>query len=284
MRYSFPREVTTDLSGFSVLAELYALGKRDDSGSPVVLDFSPCRWFEANMCAPLYSVIARFFEERKEVHGVGIHKDVMTVFQKNGFAKILRLPSLPDVNETTIPFVRFRPSETRPFAEYSTGKFREIFVKKNCDAPPAAFFESVNEIFQNSSVHARTDSAIASCGQFFPKSARIDFAISDCGVGIPRNVREFLKTDVGDEDAVVWAMSENNTTRTPDLNVSPGGLGLKIVRDFIDDTRGRLIIASGCALVCRSNGRNDVRRLESPFPGTCVNIEINTRAAQKSLS
>lgn len=236
------------------------------------------------MCAPLYSVIARFFLEMKSVSVGGIRDDIMTVFQKNGFAKILRLPSLPDVNETTIPFERFRPSETRPFAEYSTGKFREIFVKKNCDAPPAAFFESVNEIFQNSSVHARTDSAIASCGQFFPKSARIDFAISDCGVGIPRNVREFLKTDVGDEDAVVWAMSENNTTRTPDLNVSPGGLGLKIVRDFIDDTRGRLIIASGRALVCRSNGRNDVRRLESPFPGTCVNIEINTSATQKSLS
>lgn len=280
MRYRIPKEICTNLCGFSALSELYAAGKSVGVGGEVVLDFSWCEWFEANMCAPLYSVLSRFFEERKEVRVGGIRDEIMTVFQKNGFAKILRLPSMPDVNATTIPFLRFKPSEIRSFAQYSTEKFRDVFERNHCGAPSPAFFESVNEVFQNSTVHAQTDSSVASCGQFFPRYDRIDFAISDSGVGIPKNVMEFLKRPITDEDAVVWAMSESNTTRTPGLNVSPGGLGLKIVRDFIDETRGKLVIVSGRAFVCRMNGKTCPKHLENPFPGTCVNIEINTFATK----
>ena len=278
MRYLFPWEVCTDLRGFSALAELYAIGKSEKLGGEIILDFSRCHWFDANMCAPLYSVIARFFLEMKSVSVGGIRDDIMTVFQKNGFAEIIRLQRVPDVNGTTIPFVRFRPTETRGFAEYSTGKFKEFFVRKRFGNLPENFFESVNEIFQNSSVHAKTNASVASCGQFFPRDGRVDFAISDCGIGIPENVRLFLNTEIDDSDAVVWAMSESNTTRVSDSHAAPGGLGLKIVRDFIDATYGKLIIVSGKAFVRRVNGKTKSESLENPFPGTCVNIEINTLA------
>lgn len=277
MRYLFPREICTDTGGFSALTELYALGNGEKLGGEVVLDFSGCQWIDANMCAPLYSVISRFFQERKAVQVSGLRSNITNVFQKNGFAKILGLPVVPDINETTIPFVRLNPSETRRFAEYSTGKFKEIFVKKHFGNPPENFFESVNEIFQNSSVHAKTSASVASCGQFFPRDKRIDFAISDCGIGIPENVREFLGTHIPDKDAVIWAISESNTTRKANANGSPGGLGLKIVRDFIDETHGKLIIVSGRAFVYRQKGETHEIELPNAFPGTCVNIEINTR-------
>lgn len=282
MRYLFPREICTDSRGFSALTELYALGNGETLGGEVVLDFSGCQWFEANMCAPLYSVISRFFQERKTVQVSGLRSNITKVFQKNGFAKILGLPIVPDINETTIPFVRLSPSETRRFAEYSTGKFKEIFVKKHFSNPPEKFFESVNEIFQNSSVHAKTRASVASCGQFFPRDNRIDFAISDCGIGIPENVREFLGTLIPDKDAVIWATSESNTTRKANTNGSPGGLGLKIVRDFIDGTHGKLIIVSGNAFVYRQKGETLGITLPNAFPGTCVNIEINTRTTRQS--
>lgn len=275
MRYLFPWEVCTDLRGFSALTELYALGKSEKLGGEIILDFSRCHWFEANMCAPLYSVIARFFLEMKSVSVGGIRDDIIAVFQKNGFAEIIRLQRVPDANGTTIPFVRFRPTETRGFAEYSTGKFKEFFVRKRYGNPPENFFESVNEIFQNSAFHSKTNASIAACGQFFPASRRIDFAISDSGIGIPRSVREFIRSPIDDSDAVVWAMSDSNTTRVLNPNGSPGGLGLKIVRDFIDTTYGKLVIVSGTAFVCREIGKTETVALENPFPGTCVNIEVN---------
>lgn len=46
------------------------------------------------------------------------------------------------------------------------------------------FFEGIDEIFANSSLHSKTVTPITVCGQFFPKQGRLSFVISDGGQGV----------------------------------------------------------------------------------------------------
>ena len=74
-------------------------------------------------------------------------------------------------------------------------------------------------------------------------------------------------------DAIDWAMTGTNTTRQGDV---PGGLGLKILRDFIELNEGTLSVVSGNGYWC--SAPNGMRRKEmvDPFPGTIVTIEVDT--------
>ena len=77
-------------------------------------------------------------------------------------------------------------------------------------------------------------------------------------------------------DAIVWAMTGTNTTKTKSGGV-PGGLGLKhIVQKLIELNRGTLRIVSGEGYWQDVSGNISAGPLQNPFPGTSVDIEINT--------
>ena len=95
----------------------------------------------------------------------------------------------------------------------------------------------------------------------------------DLGVGFRRNVTAYLKKDISSSEAIDWALTGNNTTRSGDI---PGGLGLKILREFIQLNAGRLIIYSDTGYWCLSKGATEKRNLTHSFPGVVVTLEINT--------
>src|SRR3989442_10337383 len=68
------------------------------------------------------------------------------------------------------------------------------------------------------------------------------------------------------------ATEGNNTTKTRRI---PGGLGLKLLRDFIRLNQGRIQIVSDAGYWEFAKGTATTRRFDKPFPGTTVNLEIN---------
>lgn len=90
----------------------------------------------------------------------------------------------------------------------------------------------------------------------------------------------YLGTDLAPEEAIEWATREYNTTKRDNI---PGGLGLKLLREFIDLNEGYLQIVSDAGYWRRRSRRTTSMRLEHPFPGTVVSVEINT-ADQNSYS
>jgi len=136
------------------------------------------------------------------------------------------------------------------------------------------FRESIFEIFSNAVIHSETKLGIFSCGQFFPKKHRLDFSIADLGIGIQRNVQKKGRLNLSVEQAIIWAISEKNTTKTGPI---PGGIGLKLLREFILKNEGRLQIVSDAGYWELSEGKEGTRSFLEPFPGTVVNIEINTK-------
>jgi hypothetical protein len=101
----------------------------------------------------------------------------------------------------------------------------------------------------------------------------MDFSVADLGIGIQQNLHERLGLDLPAEQAINWAMEGKNTTKFGPI---PGGLGLKLLREFIELNRGRIQVVSdkGYWELCR--GKVLTKVFPEPFPGTVVNIEINT--------
>lgn len=136
------------------------------------------------------------------------------------------------------------------------------------------FKQSLLEVFLNAAIHSESDSGVFVCGQFYPKKQRIDFTILDAGVGIPAKVNNYLRIGNLDScEAIKWALTEGNTTKAGD---QPGGLGLKLIQDFIQINKGKLQIVSKFGYYEYSINGESYRKLNYEFPGTCINIEINT--------
>ena len=139
------------------------------------------------------------------------------------------------------------------------------------------FRESIFEIFSNAVLHSETEMGIFSCGQFFPKRDKLDFSVTDLGIGIRQNVNKNTGLNLVPEKAIIWATEGHNTTKR---GLIPGGLGLKLLSEFIDLNGGRIQIVSDAGYWKREKGEISTARLSRPFPGTVVSVEINTADKQ----
>jgi hypothetical protein len=86
-------------------------------------------------------------------------------------------------------------------------------------------------------------------------------------------VKTHAGLDLKPEQAIVWATEARNTTKRGSI---PGGLGLKLLVEFIKLNGGRLQIVSDAGYWCLAKDHSGAAPLKSPFPGTVVTIEIDT--------
>ncbi|MGC9327332.1 MAG: hypothetical protein ACP5I1_06840, partial [Candidatus Hinthialibacter sp.] len=135
------------------------------------------------------------------------------------------------------------------------------------------FRESLFEIFNNAVIHSKTKYGIFSCGQYFHKQRHLNFTITDLGIGFHQNIVQSLKEEMSPAEAICWAMEGRNNTKKGCI---PGGLGLKLLQDFIKLNKGKLQICSDMGFWELSEGQVTIRQFDAPFPGTVVNIQINT--------
>ena len=266
--------VRSDCAGFNSIAHIAEQSHEAFSDS-VEVDFSSCDFFEANMVAPLYVVVARLRDELNDVSLINLKPALETILRKNHFLTRFQKTVLIDANQTTVPFKIFKLQAGEQFFEY----LESCMYGKGIPAMSATltkrFQQSLFEIFQNAAIHSKSESGIFTCGQFFPQMHRLDFTIADAGMGIRDNVRQYTgNVKMNSCAAIEWALTEGNTTKTGN---QPGGLGLKLLKDFIRINKGKLQIVSRFGCYEFSASGDSCRKLDHDFPGTCVNIEINTQ-------
>lgn len=239
----------------------------------LVIDMQGVYWFDANMAAPFGALLYRIGRNINTITIENIQPGVRTILQKNGFLSTYGQEKIVDNNETTIEYQRFDAKDDRYFASY----IEKYFVGKGLPRMSVGlhkkFRESIFEIFSNSVIHSGTRLGIYSCGQFFPTKNLLIFSVVDLGVGIRQNIKDKLNLELSAEQAIRWATSHHNTTKTGPV---PGGLGLKLLREFITQNNGRIQIISENGYWELLNGQISTRKFDHPFPGTVVNIQINT--------
>lgn len=266
-------QIRSDFQGFSTLVNLSEriISMKYNS---IVLDLKNANWVDANMCAPMGAILYRASRQSNMVQFENIPIEVKRIFQKNGFLSHYGHSRKPDEWGTTIQYQRFEPKDDRFFSAYIAHHFKNKAIPEMSTALRKKFWESIFELFSNAVIHSETKMGIFTCGQFFPRKDHILFTIADLGIGIPQTLLNKKGIILNPEDAIGWAMEGRNTTKTGPI---PGGLGLKLLRDFIRVNGGRIqaVSVSGYWEQC-TDGSVIKKTLDYPFPGTVVNIEINT--------
>ena len=247
---------------------------RDLFMKEIEIDMAGTRWIDADMCAALGAVFSSILYNLNTLRIRNINNNIKNILSRNGFLSHFGGEKIPDSWGTTIPYRKLGVDDGKLFAEYV--KFNLVDreeIPAMSKQVKKRFLESVCEIFNNSVVHSRTELGIFSCGQYFPKKHRLVFSIADLGIGIKRKVEEHFGTSFTAEDAIEWALVEGNTTKRDSI---PGGLGLKLIKEFVELNIGRLTIVSDAGYWNMANGRVSKRTIVFPFPGTVVSIEIDT--------
>lgn len=271
MKISLP-DIKSDYVGFSKLIHLAS--QLDDAAFETIeLDCSRVVWIDANMCAPLGAILYKTGRELNTVKLVNLPAAIQKILSKNAFLSSYGIAKTPDTYGTTMEYKRFEPKDDRYFAAYVEQHMVGKGIPKMTTALQKKFRESIFEIFSNAVIHSGTRMGIFACGQFFPKKSIVDFSIADLGIGIKRNLAQSMKINLPAEKAIEWATEGNNTTKRGNI---PGGLGLKLLREFIRLNKGKIQIASDTGYWQFARGQVVTRTFPSPFPGTVVNIEINT--------
>jgi len=262
----------SDCSGFDQLTRL-AKSLELVSFDKVDIDMSGCTWFDANMAAPLGALLYRASHQLNNVRILGASHRLENILRKNEFLlNYGRLP-LTDSNVTTIPYRRFEPTDGRYFISYISKYLQGRGMPKMSAGLHKKFLESVYEMFNNAVIHSGTTLGIYSCGQYYPNVHRLDFSIGDLGMGIRESLRRKKQLELAADEAIRWAFTGTNTTRT---GLIPGGLGLKLLADFTTKNGGRIQIVSDRGYWELQGGSVRSSLFDLPFPGTVVNIELNT--------
>jgi len=265
-------EIRSDYAGFNSLVN-FAARLASCEFEHIRVDMSGVRWMDANMCAPFGGILYKLSRQLNTVSLTGLAPGMETILSKNGFLSNYGREKTQDTYGTTIDYKRFEPKDGRYFGSYVETHLQGKGLPHMSAALLKKFRESIFEIFSNSVIHSDTKFGIFSCGQFFPAKHRLDFSIVDLGVGIRENLRQKAGLQFSAIEAINWATEGRNTTKTGPI---PGGLGLKLLRDFIGINKGRIQIVSDKGYWEFANGAVATSELAVPFTGTAVNIEINT--------
>lgn len=263
----------SNCNGFNAIADV-AFKTKDVWLDSIELDLLSCSFFEANMAAPLYAVISRLRDDLNDVSITNVPAEVSTILRKNKFLSVFNKPELTDTNQTTLPFKILKLTAGDQFNDYLDTYMRGRGIPTMSDALTKRFRQSLFEIFLNATIHSQSKSGVFVCGQFYPHKHRLDFTIADAGVGIRENVRRYTgKPKLSSCKAIEWAMTEGHTTK---IGNQPGGLGLKLIKDFIQMNGGKIQVVSRFGYYEFSANGQSIQKMNNDFPGTCINIEINT--------
>lgn len=275
MIIEIPNNIRSDFNGFDWFVNTYH-GIKDINFETITFDFQYCRWFEANLCAVLGAICHKATQNLNDIEFINIASSVELVFSKNEFLKHFGGKWVfIDLNKTTIKYRRYQSTEQGLFKKYLDD---ELLSKEDMpnmtDLLKKKINESIFEIFENAVTHGASE-YVFSCGQYYPQKSppRIDFTIVDLGKGIKSNVNQFLSKSLSGAEAINWAVEKNNTTKRGN---TPGGLGLKLIRDFLRVNKGEIQIVSADGF-WQQDKKNNIfaSDLKRNFSGTIVNLEFN---------
>ncbi len=230
------------------------------------------KWFAGNMSASLGAILDTLQYNLNTIIFDNIDAPIKLILQKNNFLTYFDFTSLLDNYHTTIPYLKLKPTDGKFFNDYVFNQLlgRNELPKMSIGAKNK-IAEAIYEIFVNAQIHSESE-YIYTCGQFYPNKDKIEFTIVDVGIGFKNKVNNRFNSKLDAVQAIKWAIKDKNTTKT-DIS---GGIGLALLKEFIDINKGKMQIISGNGFYEYSREREQANFLNSDFPGTVVNLQFKT--------
>lgn len=262
-----------DLSSYENLVNLYAkyITRKNEK-----IEIRLEGWFDANLSAVLGGICEKLLDKHKISLKCGKYK-IKEILERNGFYEAhLGGEKCTDVNHSTIPYLNIPVKKEFDFATYlQTNLLSHERMPKLLDNAKKAIQQSILEVISNVKLHSHSQK-FYTCGQYFYKKHKFAFCIVDTGIGFAESIKQKFNQNLTSQQAIEWAIQEGNTTKSV-----TGGLGLSLIREFIEANQGELYIISGNAILCIKDGRKEYKILENFFDGVIVNMVFKTDENKK---
>lgn len=245
----------------------------------LIIDISNVHFIASNQFAVLGCLLDNYKRQHEHVSLIlrGIQSPIQEMIQKNRFGvHHFDLSPLPDIHNTVIPYKAFHVQEINEYELYLTLK---LFSRNDLPVMSSSLKNLIQdyllEVFKNVTDHTSSD-YVYTCGQYFPKASLLYFTIVDSGETIPYNVTRYFQKNgqALPNNSLQWALMQGTTTSS---EAGPRGIGLYLIKNFIQENQGKIIIVSGQECYEFSSYRECYQRLEYPFPGTIVTLAFNLR-------
>ncbi|MDP4022046.1 ATP-binding protein [Methylobacterium sp. NEAU 140] len=260
------------VSGFSLIARLH-LQLETLRDTDVIVDLTGVDRIDGHLTPCLQAVVNRAAINGNTIRLAKVASAIHSTFCKNRFVVEERI----DRHNTVMPVTTFSVDGGKEFAVYAKKYLSRPEMPRMTISLREKLHEGIGELFENSAMHSRTKAPIIVGGQFYPTKNWISMSIVDIGQGIQRAVSAKLGINLTPQDAIGWAMEPFNTTKDGDV---PGGLGSKILREFIEKNKGKITVVSNNGYWSQYGTNVTKRRLPMAFPGTAVVLEINSSDRQ----
>lgn len=263
MRVVVPECLLSNQEGQVWLTELYEGGLESRY---VEFDLSNIKWIDANLRAA-WAVIEAHWKEQ------GVSFCFVNYEGGRSFEDQI-------AHETCLPYRNFGLDDFNAWCDYA----QQVFESKGMpDMTPAVrnrLGDGILEIFQNAREHSHTAFGIFACGHYFREQHCIRLSIADAGIGFRRRLYEALKLEKQSGAAIAWAMAGRNTVKSPRENDSPGGIGLKDLKRFVELNGGKLSVLSDAGYWEFAHGDEQICELQCSFPGALLTLTVDTMDRQ----
>lgn len=268
--------VTADKMGYEFLSDLYDSMRQSQSVN-IYVDFAGCKEFDANLSAVMGAFLDKLTEDG---HNMFLRSPkspgVKRALSRNKFFSAFDLETKYEDRENYIEYRRFGVADTHAFKEYiDTELIRKERFPSCSDKAKLKIIESIYEIFANAVSHSGCN-YVYCCGELHTRKGitMLDMTFVNLGLSVVENVNTFLmsrgKPQIDSCKTLEWAFVEGNTTKQV-----PGGLGLAILKQFIDMNGGTIQMVSGDAMLEINKNIPKDTKLDKWFPGTIVTVEFN---------
>lgn len=272
--FVLPESVESNHDGFNLLS-FYAAETMAYVNQYVIFDFVNTQHFDGNLCAVLGSIIDGLKLRNNKVKLDRMAQNILGFMNRNGFLSHLDDKRVEyQFNRTTIHYEKFNVDDELGIQSYvETEVLGRAELPQMSMATKQMIVTSIFEVYINAQLHGQSE-FVFSCGQIYPRRnpPTLSFTFVDLGKTVKNNVVEFTKRDMTAVEALIWASTDFNSTKTSNHN---GGLGFKVIKDFILLNGGRVQIVSAEGCWEFHNMESSTFEMLNSFPGTIVNIVFN---------
>lgn len=273
---NFPKSLKTDNEGFTFLAELKGATQEKKCYFLVLTNVT---WLEANLCAVLGAIIhsakqngSKFYLREPN------SSQLLQTLKNNGFVDYIENKKISIKNKITssIAFTNFKIEQEKEMEAYIEDILNTTSLDINISKQARKkIVRSLFELYQNSVMHSGAAEVFV-CGQFYKYKKRVALTMVEFGRSFKDNVskhKEMYK-DYSAKECIAWAVESGNTTKEVS---DTGGLGLDLIRGFLQLNEGKIQIRSSKGYWEEKKGVIFAEDCENLFQGSIVNVEFNLR-------
>lgn len=270
----FPAKIMNNVKAINYFNNIFGL-LNSQRYQKIVFDLGNTTYFETNLFA-VFGYIIEICNKNSIKMKVRFNKKTEKDFNKEMAEKI---------------FLNFSTDKRNAFRVRKVGTGYEAEVEKLLlkDLKDLNIFEFdkvkilLSELIANIKMHTKEGYGIFSGYYNYKKDDTLVFTIANHDITIADRIKQIRHMEFSDDyNAVLWALRKNNSTRLEDES---GGLGLYLLRRYVNELDGKFIIISGNCYVefdsMSFNIEDDnaivVKRKEemsSRYQGTIITIEV----------